>query len=253
MSGADYEQIFEARGHLYNRAMVLFPEARLRERRLLIERLHLDGDERCCDVPAGGGFVADGLRAALEEDAPSVICIEPSARFAEALASHHELYLQPLERCGLQDGSIDAVVSLAGLHHIQDRSAVYAEWARILKTGGRLAVADVQTGTGPALFLNGFVDRHNSQGHRGWFIDEGEWERALTGAGFDRVESKLENTRWHFKNASAMAQFCHGLFGIDGASPDEVLHALNETVGIRQLSAGIELQWTLRYARAVKQ
>ena len=42
MSGDDYQAIFEARGHLYNRAMARFPDARLRERRLLIERLKSD-------------------------------------------------------------------------------------------------------------------------------------------------------------------------------------------------------------------
>jgi len=170
----DYEETFEARGHLYNRAMARFPAARERERALLIERLRLRGDERCCDAPAGGGYVANGLRQKLLASAPAIACVEPSARFAQGIPKEHERHTRPLDDSGLAASSIDALASLAGLHHLEDRLRIYRAWAYVLRPGARIAIADVQSDTGPARFLNGFVDAHNSQGHRGVFIEEGE-------------------------------------------------------------------------------
>jgi hypothetical protein len=48
--------------------------------------------------------------------------------------------------------------------------AFYREAHRLLKPNELFILADVQENTPVAHFLNGFVHRHNSQGHRGQFL-----------------------------------------------------------------------------------
>ncbi|MDG1390353.1 MAG: methyltransferase domain-containing protein [Halioglobus sp.] len=76
----------------------------------------------------------------------------------------------PVDSIPLADRSFDAIGSLAGLHHIANRSPVFSEWSRQLKAGGELAVADVALGSVTGDFLNGFVDCHTPQGHDGIFL-----------------------------------------------------------------------------------
>jgi len=54
--------------------------------------------------------------------------------------------------CGLPigDGQVGGVVSLFGLHCFRDGDAVFAEWRRCLRPGGRLVLSTL-TGDGPAL------------------------------------------------------------------------------------------------------
>ena len=49
-----------------------------------------------------------------------------------------------------------------------------------------------------------------------------------------------------------MAQFCLELFGIDKASAEQVLAALETDIGFRHDEHGVQLDWVLRYATATK-
>ncbi|MDG1390354.1 MAG: hypothetical protein P8P79_18095 [Halioglobus sp.] len=53
--------IFDFRGAHYNRACRDYPIARLLERTALLSRLDLSDKTSFCDVPAGGGYLADGV------------------------------------------------------------------------------------------------------------------------------------------------------------------------------------------------
>ena len=47
------------------------------------------------------------------------------------------------------DGSIDAITCIDAINHFPDRPGIIAEWARLLKPGGRLLFSDPITVTGP--------------------------------------------------------------------------------------------------------
>ena len=53
-------------------------------------------------------------------------------------------------RLPFDDASFDAIVSVDGLIHLPNRPRVLAEWARVVKSGGRLAFTD-QIVTGPIM------------------------------------------------------------------------------------------------------
>lgn len=247
----DYLHTFEARGHEYNEATSFFPMAREAERNAVLTRLACCSGQRIIDAPAGGGYVAEGLNARMGNQI-EVICVEPSPNFAAAIGDRFKTLISPIDRIALPDSSVDGIVSLAGLHHIGDKSPLYREWARLIRDGGRLAVGDVSTGTGTGDFLNIFVNEHTPGGHEGIFIAANEFRTDLAKAGFTVIEETLETVPWQFPDLPSLGKFCKSLFAIETANIEQTIDALSRHVGISMNPDGTALlNWQLRYATAI--
>jgi len=188
------------------------------------------------DIPSGGGQ----LRPWLGER--EVVAAETTAVFHEVAGQRTDLTavrVPSLHATGIQR-SFDAVVSLAGLHHVQDRRPIYREFRRLVRPGGRLGIIEVEPGSGPAAFLNGFVHTHSSMGHDGLFLSADDCE-ALREAGFPDVSVERVDTDWHFDSLEDVAAFTRDLFGIDQATHEQTLEALRDLVGLR----GTTVAWHL--------
>jgi len=247
-TSTDYRRTFEARGSLYNRAMSRAPDARSKERRLLLERLSPRRGERIVDAPAGGGYVAE----ALAELGADVVCVEPASRFAEAIASRFTTLIRPLDDTGLADASVDKIGSLAGLHHLEQPQAFFDEARRVLKPGGVLAVADVLLPSDVAGWLNGPVDQLSETGHEGRFFPRGRFLEHLADAGFVQEEESQETFTWDFPDHTTMLAFCRDLFGLTRASPDAIERELLRSLPVSTDDDGVHLGWSLLYARGVR-
>jgi ubiquinone/menaquinone biosynthesis C-methylase UbiE len=108
--------------------------AREAERNALLTRLACRSGQSIVDAPAGGGYVGDGLNARMGGRV-TIVCVEPSPKFAAAIGNRFETLVSPIDRITLPDSSVDGVVSLAGVHHIGDKTPLYREWARLLRSG----------------------------------------------------------------------------------------------------------------------
>ena len=243
----DYLETFETRGDRYNEANLIQPCARLAERQALIDLLCVDRQHIICDAPAGGGSLADGLRS-LVENPQQIICIDPSPAFAHAIDTAYTTHVAPVEAMPIGDDAVNRVGSLAGLHHLADKSCFFREAHRVLATSGRFVLADVLDNTPGAEFLNGLVDRYSVTGHRGLFVSEGECSDLLDAAGFNDIEETYRDVHWRFSSETEMVEYCALLFGLEGVSTEALLVILSSLFDIRRLDGEVHLPWALVYA-----
>lgn len=235
-----YAEIFAQRAAEYHHAMRTWPHARDAEFACVIEPLRGAAGGLVCDMPSGGGYLADYLLHGM-----TYLAVDPASGFFVE-------WEQPLQRLTAQitcvplaDESVDHVVSLAGLHHEPDLLAVFREMRRLVRPGGRVVIADVAEGTPPAMFLNGFVDRNNPMGHEGHFLD-GRTRGLLEQAGLAVVADEIVEVPWQFEDRTAAGDFCRNLFGMTGLSAAAVADAMGEEIGFEGEGGTIRLNWSLR-------
>ena len=238
-----YADIFDARGHAYHSAMTRYPHAREQEFAHLLRHVDFRECNVLVDAPSGGGY----LRRHLHDALPLVVSLEASYHFCHCGKHDGESALvSGMSALALADDSADAVVSLAGLHHLPDRDAFYREAKRVLRPGGRIVVADVLKGSRVDSFLNGFVNESNSMGHGGIFLDDGDIA-AMEDAGLRITRVSHENYHWCFDSRREMADFCKLLFGIDRVDHASIESAIDDHLGIVETESRVLMNWSLQF------
>ncbi len=237
-----YEEIFSRRADSYHEAMLRCSEARAEEFGVAIAPLVLAPGAIVCDMPAGGGYLRRYLPRTVE-----YVAVEPAAPFFArcALQAGARKFQSPLTNVPLEDGSVDCVVSLAGLHHAPDLGAIFVEMRRLLRPDGTVVIVDVDAGTASAVFLNGFVHQHNPLGHAGVFFDSRTTDR-LRRAEFSVISDESVTPRWKFSSKAQMADYCKSLFGIERASPVQVSDYIEERFDFRAEDGEVSFGWPLR-------
>ena len=248
---AQYEEIFNQRGHLYNRACQRYPQARETERKLLIDLLDLQPGLVVCDAPAGGGYLAEGI-AQPAQPRLRILCVEPSPRFAEGIDPKFERVVASLNSLALTAHSVDRVGSLAGLHHLERKPDFFMEAYRILRSGGRFSVADVLEGSAPALFLNDVVDRLSETGHQGAFLQPGELTSLLKTSGFISVQEDYHEFTWNFPDMPAMDAYFKDLFGLTKGTLEEVHEEIIRAFRVTVVGNEARAPWSLIYGSGIK-
>jgi len=213
-----------------------------------VQRLALTPGNALCDIPGGGGYLADYIH-------DCQVCfhfLETSHEFATQCprSSHHRVIECALEgTLPLADNSMDRVLSLAALHHVNDKPGIYREFKRILRPGGKLVIADVERGSDTAHFLNEFVDRYNSMGHCGVFLDADDL-LDISRSGLEVTAVERPPISWSFASQADLADFCRQLFGLDLASTTDILAGVTHYLKLSDTGAGCTLQWQLTYVTA---
>lgn len=242
-----YEKIFAHRGRQYHAAMTRWPKARHEEFQQIVQDAQLAPNLVVYDAPAGGGYLAQYFAESLR-----LIEIETTDGFTRDQRRDDSRLLCPnLEAIPLGDASADRIISLAGLHHAYPRHAIYQEFARLLRPGGWLAMADVDQKSCCASFLNEFVDRYCSLGHRGIFFGA-ELPTDLESAGLLVQADRRIPLRWRFPTTTDMVEFCRLLFGLDLAGYETTLAGIQQYLGYEEQKGQVLMNWELRYIQAVR-
>jgi SAM-dependent methyltransferase len=220
--------------------MEAYPHARDAEFRSVLEPLDDLPAGTLCDMPAGGGYLARRLRPDL-----AYVGVDPASDFVACGSRMAKIIRAEPSDVPLESGSVDYVVSLAGLHHEPNLGPVFREMRRLIRDGGRAVIADVAHDTPPARFLNGFVARSNPMGHDGRFLND-DTAALLEAAGFRIVADELVSTPWTFADAAEAGRFAGQLFGTENATAAEVTDALASEIGFTSEPSRLQLDWSLR-------
>ena len=237
-----YESIFNRRGEAYHEAMRLVPSARRNEFAQALAPLVLKRGGVLCDAPSGGGYLADHLPRDLEI---RLVAIDPSAGFARTWSDQRvEWHHAQLHQLPLGDASVDALISIAGIHHVEDRGAVFGEMRRVIRPGGQLCILEVPVGAISDRFLDGFVDSYNSMGPEGRFVDD-EFRADLVAAGFLAERDELRRYSWNFSGEAEMVEFLRLMFWLDKATPEIILEGVKDMLGVTADGNGCKMNWEL--------
>lgn len=236
-----YAEMFGERGGSYDRAMRLLPGARRQEFAQVVARARLRPGMEMGDVPAGGGYLAAHLP-------PGVVWKghEPCASFAEGGAAHGgRADGLPLLPFPWVSGALDRVISLAGVHHQEDKVPFHREVRRVLRSDGLYVLSDVAEGSPTARFLDGFVGRHNSTGHSGRYLGDST-VRELAAAGFACLTDELVEFHWVAPGRAELGDFCALLFDLRGEGRARLLPEAEAILGLDDVPGGVGLRWSLR-------
>ena len=242
----NYTDLFQQRGRQYHQAMRRYPVAREQEFRQLLAGIPLQAGMSIADVPAGGAY----LRSYLP---PDILyrTHEPCVTFSDQNTDHQGHTADALLPLPWQARSLDAAVSLAGIHHIADKRPLFTELARVVRPAGTLVISDVAAGSAVAAFLDDYVGRYNSTGHEGVYLDSSTCHE-LEASGWQVVHSAVNTFHWVFDSEPDMADFCHLLFDIRGASGTMTLAEIDKRLGMSRLPDGrVAMNWSLMTIRAM--
>jgi cyclopropane fatty-acyl-phospholipid synthase-like methyltransferase len=241
-----YKEIFDKRAHLYHKAMQDFPHARSDEFALAKQYLSLKGHERVLDMPAGGGYLCQYMQNVSLDLVAMETCSEFSRNSPDNLTC--KTLLGSFTDIPLPSNSLDRLICLAALHHVENPKQFFFECQRLLRLDGILVLADVEKATDTADFLNIFVNKYNSMGHEGEFWSH-KHETQLRTAGLTVSTTQLHEFRWSFDNKAAMLCFCRNLFGIDKADDATLWQGIKRYLAPVLTEQSCSLRWQLRYSQ----
>jgi SAM-dependent methyltransferase len=235
-----YAKIFEKRAGEYHHAMKISPHARDAEFRAVLDPIRDASPGIVCDMPSGGGYLAEYLWPGME-----YLAIDPATGFFVEWPKPRRRIAAEITNVPLADSSVDYVVSLAGLHHEPSLPRVFGEMRRLLRPGGRAVLADVAIDTPPALFLNGFVAENCPLGHEGRFLDE-RTVGTLEAAGLRVADDRMIEVPWVFEGYEEAGEFCRHLFGMSALNPAQAAEAMEREIGFDLADGRPQLRWVLR-------
>ena len=121
-----------------------------------LEWLDLTGGKRLFDVACGAGGPALRIAAITGCAVTGIDVHEDAIAVAESIAGRRKLsdlvqfrIADATKPLPFPDSNFDAIICIDAINHFPERPRVIAEWARILKPGGRLLFTDPVIVTGP--------------------------------------------------------------------------------------------------------
>ena len=237
-----YEDIFNHRANAYHRAMEEFPSARDLEFKLLFNGISTDSARKVVDIPSGGGYLKRYLNDPVE-----IHELEFSEGFVDQ-SEPQSVRKVDQQSPELTEGYYDLGVCLAALHHVEPKQPFIQAVLKGIKPGGFLCVADVLRESKEAIFLDGFVARHNSTGHEGSYLPDSESTLSELGGGIGRlIRHEYLPCPWEFTNDESLVQFVKNLFGLSGLTSESLWDELETQIGITRGEGTVALNWGLLY------
>ena len=136
-----YKEIFTQRADSYHQAMADVPGARNEEFYWASKLLDVQNDHVVADMPSGGGYFRNHVQA----DNVRYLFLETSKEFAKRCphTTNCQTVLCNFDDLTIDDESVDRLVCLAALHHVENKQKAFKEFYRVLKNKAKIVIADV--------------------------------------------------------------------------------------------------------------
>lgn len=164
------------------------------EHDLFIRWLDLRPESRLLDIACGSGGTTLRIAQVTGCSVEGIDIHEQGAGAARAAAAQlglsHRAVFRVADAAGTlpyDDDRFDGLICIDAVNHLRDREAVFREWSRVLKPGGRLVFTDPIVVTGP--LTNEEIAIRSSIGFF-LFVPLGYDERILAAAGFGSIEAQ---------------------------------------------------------------
>jgi ubiquinone/menaquinone biosynthesis C-methylase UbiE len=237
----DYSEIFNQRGAMYHQAMMKFPHARKEEFTIPLSMMKFHQNYLLADLPSGGGYIHQYLNPNI-----NLICLESSSEFAKLCREKRlNVDIYQNNKLPLPSNTLDGIISIAGIHHIQNKQLLFKEMKRVLKNTGELCIADVQENSNVALFLDDIVDKYSETGHKGYYLSNNTL-LDLISSGFKHIEDRQLQYHWYFSSIDDLTLYFKLLFGLTQASNEQVLAGIKRYLTILSTRNTVKVNWSLR-------
>lgn len=237
----DYLKSFTNRAHSYSNAIEIYNNVLDEEFTTAIYNLHLKKDDVLLNVFAGGIPIDKYINNELDV---KYLAFDMHKDFIGDSVQQFSF-----DKIPLQSNSVNKIICLATLHHLNtdERNMLYKEFYRVLIPNGCLVIADVIDNSPQAKWLNEFVDKYNSNGHKASFFTKDD-SKLIQQNGF-KVDININKYNWNFKDEQCLLNFCRLLFGLDLCNDDNLL--LNSIKKYLHYIDG-KIQWQLIYFNCTK-
>ncbi|MEK6937392.1 MAG: class I SAM-dependent methyltransferase [Nanoarchaeota archaeon] len=244
------------RGINYVKANIDMPWARQREVHLMLDKINPSLGETIADFGCGRGVLTFPLAKAVGPNG-KVVALDNSNEVLKELkrktkGDNIQTKVLSSLQLPLEDNILDAIVTLASLHHIKDKEFMFKEFSRVLKKGGRLVVGDVAFNTPVQRYFDNVVDKHCSTGHKHKFLDE-KWAQELCKKNnLKLIEFSINQVPWIFNNENECKTYIHTIHDIQ-CTPEQFLEDAKKYLKCEEEVGKFFLDWQLFYLTAIKE
>jgi SAM-dependent methyltransferase len=237
----DYIESFKKRYQKYLYAVNTYPNVMENEFKIAYEMMRVEDNNVILNIPAAGS----DIKKYIYNNNVVYHEFETSPNFSSLGYN-----LCQFDNIPLEDKSVDRIIVLASFHHvfIEDRPKIYQEFKRILKDDGLFIMGDVIKDSKQDKWLNEFVNKWNSKGHKGIFFNllNNDDINLLKKCGFS-VEVYKKKYTWDFKDEKEMIDFVINLFGLDLIERDNLINYIKEYLDYNNDGNKCWFDWELVY------
>jgi len=247
----------ESRSNGYAEAHLIAPGARSAEIQHMLHLVDPQYGQSILDYGCGTGVLTFPLSRSVSPDG-IVHAVEDKDGFIREsvaqqcrAADNVQVLLAENGTIPVDDASVDAICTLATLHHVPDKLKLFREFSRVLKVGGRLVIGDVARNTNVQRFFDEHVDAFCSTGHDHKFLGCDDVRYFCSRSSLSLQHFKVRNVPWGFNSEEEAAQYLTSIFDLS-CEADYTLDRAQRYVGYTRAASQFTLLWRLFFFVGVK-